>query len=450
MARAASKSPTTGMPIVVLGISHKTAPPAVRNRHAFPPDRVREALAALRDYAAVREAAVVATCNRLEIYADVTDFEVGVAQLKDFLTTYRSMRVQDFDQYLYTLLGADAVDQLFKVVTGLDSMLLGEVEIVAQVKEAMAIGVESRSVGPHLARLFRTALRVGKRARTETAISRDVVSLSAAAVELAARHRDLRGADALVVGAGRMGSAVARHLHARGVRSLAIANRTEERAAHVARDLRASVHPLSSVSGLLERADLVMSAVGSGTFVAREADLRAAMTARRGRPLLIVDIAVPRDIEPSAESLSGVTMYELADLRQIVEEHLGGRRSAVPDVQSIIDDHVREYLRWYQSRAAVPLIAGLRKRAEQIRLAEIRKLFERYPNIDDAERAAIEATSVSIINRLLHAPTIRLRESIASGAPADAVDASGALTDLSNIEEQIERQFSAALRPPQS
>src|SRR5438477_701854 len=165
------------MPIVVLGLSHKTAPPAVRDRHAFPTERVSEALGALADYPRIREAAIVATCNRLEIYADVSDFESGLGQLKDFLTTYRAMRVDDFDKYLYTMLGRDAVVQLLRVASGLDSMLVGEAEILAQIKEALAAAQRAGTMGTHLSRLFRSALRAGKRARTETNIGRDVVSL---------------------------------------------------------------------------------------------------------------------------------------------------------------------------------------------------------------------------------------------------------------------------------
>jgi glutamyl-tRNA reductase len=426
------------MPLVMLGISHRTAPPEVRNRHAFPAERVGEALAALADYDAVREAAIVATCNRLEIYADVNDFETGVGALKDFLTTYRRMHVDDFDKYLYTLLGADAVEQLFRVATGLDSMLLGEAEIVAQVKAALAEAQRARSAGPNLSRLFRAALRAGKRARTETAIGRDVVSLGAAAVELASRHCDLRTSTGVVVGAGKMGATVARHLKARGVARIAVANRTFSRARAIGQEIGGTGHPFEHAHDLIAGADLAISAVGRGEFVATAAELREVMARRRDRPLLIVDMGVPRDVEPAASSVEGVTLYELSDLRQIVEEKLGGRRNAIPDVERIVGDHVRDYMAWYQSRAAVPLIAGLRRRAEQIRVAEIEKLFVRYPDLDDDQRSAIAAASVSIINKLLHAPTIKLRE---AGGLQEVLD-------FASIEEQIERQFSASLLPP--
>src|SRR5579863_10139067 len=222
------------MPIVVLGISHKTAPSEVRDRHAFPAHRVTEALGALRDYKAIREAAILATCNRLEIYADVTDYEVGVGEIKDFLTTFRSMRVEDFDKYIYTMLGAEAVTQLFSVASGLDSMLIGEDEIVAQVKEALGAADAAGSAGTNVSRLFRTALRTGKQARTETAISRDAVSLGSAAVELAARHCRVPDSSAVIVGAGKMGATVARHLASRGARTIDIVNRTRARAQAIA------------------------------------------------------------------------------------------------------------------------------------------------------------------------------------------------------------------------
>jgi glutamyl-tRNA reductase len=187
------------MPLVLLGLSHRTAPLAVRDRHAVPTDRLAEALRALSDYSAVSEAAILSTCNRLEIYADVETFESGVAQIKEFLTTYRRMRVEDFDKYLYTLLGAQVVEQLLRVASGLDSMLIGEPQILSQVKDALRLAEDAGSIGPHLGRLFRVALQTGKRARSETAIGRDVVSLGAAAVELASTRCELARRQAAIV-----------------------------------------------------------------------------------------------------------------------------------------------------------------------------------------------------------------------------------------------------------
>ena len=437
------------MPIVALGLSHKTAPPEVRDRHAFPAERVAEALGALRDYPGIREAAIVATCNRLEIYAEVADFEAGVREIKDFLTTYRAMRVEDFDKYIYTLLGEEAVVQLLRVASGLDSMLVGEAEIMAQVKEALATAQAAGTMGAHLHRLFRTALRAGKRARTETNIGRDVVSLGAAAVELASRSADLRGASAVVIGAGTMGTTVARHLAARSARRIAIVNRTLSRAQAIADELGARALPFGALLDALRDADVAISAVGSGDHLITAAELGAIMARRHGRPLLIVDIGAPHDVDPGARAIAGVRVLELADLRNVVDEHLGGRRAAVPDVEAIVDALAHEFLRWYQSRAAVPLIARLRTRAERIRTAEIERLFASRPELDDAQRAAIVQASIGIINRLLHEPLTRLRETAASAQSVASPDALGKLVDLASIEEQIERQFSTTFSPPQ-
>ncbi|HET9343351.1 MAG TPA: glutamyl-tRNA reductase [Candidatus Eremiobacteraceae bacterium] len=437
------------MPIVVLGLSHKTAPPEVRDRHAFPAQRVTEALGALRDYSGVREAAIVATCNRLEIYAEVADFETGVGEIKDFLTTYRAMRVEDFDKYLYTLLGADAVAQLLRVASGLDSMLIGEAEIMAQVKGALAAAQAAGTMGSHLNRLFRTALRAGKRARTETTIGSDVVSLGAATVELASRRVDLRGASAVVVGAGKMGTTVARHLAARGAGRIAIVNRTLARAQTIASEIGARALPFDALCEALADADLAVTAVGSGAHLVTTADIATAMTTRPGRPLLIVDIGAPHDVDPGARSIGGVDVLELADLRVVVDEHIGGRKAAVPAVEAIVDELSREFLRWYQSRAAVPLIARLRTRAERIRTNEIERLFASRPELDEAQRAAIVQASIGIINKLLHEPLTKLRETAASATQAgDPADALNKLVDLASMEEQIERRFSTTFAPP--
>ena len=434
------------MPIVVIGLSHKTAPDEVRNRHAFPAERIRQALGALQDYSGVREAAIVSTCNRLEIYADVADFEVGVEQIKDFLTTYRNMRVDDFDKYLYTLLGAQAVEQLLRVAAGLDSMLIGEAQIVGQVKEALIAAEAAGAAGPHLHRLFRTALEAGKRARRETGIGRDAVSLGAAAVELASRHCRVDRARILVIGAGKMGATIAKHLAARGAVSLTIANRTLARAQTLAASLGAHAVAIEEVPSLLERVDLVIAATGGGTPVITAPMARTALAASRGR-LLIVDIAVPCDVEPSVGALPGVTLYEIGDLRQVVDETIDERRAEIPAAEAIVAGGVREYMRWYQSRAAAPLIASLRGRAEQIRQAEIEKLFSRLPELDDRQREIIAGASISILNRLLHAPVTRLRESAAEGAQVSDADLSSQLVDLAGLGAQLEAQLSVALRP---
>ncbi|MBV8171583.1 MAG: glutamyl-tRNA reductase [Candidatus Eremiobacteraeota bacterium] len=436
------------MPIVVIGLSHKTAPDEVRNRHAFPAERIGQALAALRDYAAVREAAIVSTCNRLEIYADVSDFESGVEQIKDFLTTYRRMRVEDFDKYLYTMLGAEAVEQLLRVACGLDSMLVGEEQIVGQVKDALTLAQRTGSAGPHLNKLFRTALETGKRARTKTRIGSDVVSLGAAAVELAARHCALRAARAVVVGAGKMGTIVAKHLHARGVAALAVVNRTLARGQRLAAAIGVQAAPIEDLPSTLRACDLLITATGGGGHVVT-APMVAHALAHNGGRMLIVDIAVPNDVEANAGALPGVTLYQIGDLREIVDATLDDRKAEIPAVEAIVAERVAAYVRWYQSRAAAPLIATLRTKAEDIRRTELTRLFARLPELDDRQRELIAGMSVSILNRLLHAPVTKLRETAADGMDMSAADLATRLSDLAGLGEQLEAQLARALRPPE-
>jgi len=434
------------VPIVAIGLSHKTAPDEVRNRHAFPTERIGQALAALRDYSAVREAAIVSTCNRLEIYADVSDFEIGIDQIKDFLTTYRNMRVDEFDKYLYTMLGAQAVEQLLRVTCGLDSMLVGEAQIVGQVKDALTAAQRAGTVGAHLNRLFRCALEAGKRARNETAIGSDVVSLGSAAVELASRHVEIARSRAVVVGAGKIGSIVAKHLAARRAGSLVIVNRTLRRAEQLARSLLVAAAPLEALPKLLESADLVITATGGGAAMITAPMVRRALSAS-SHPLLIVDIAVPCDVEANVAALPRVTVYQIGDLRNVIAATIESRRAEIPAVEAIVAQGVAEYLRWYQSRVAAPLIASLRKKAEAIRQAEIQKLFSRLPELDERQCAVIAGASVSILNRLLHAPVTRLRDA-ALGARAAQPDLAEQLADLAGLGEQIEAQLAQALRPP--
>lgn len=436
------------MSVVLLGLSHRTAPPAVRDRHAMPTDRLAEALRALSDYSAVREAAILSTCNRLEIYADVDTYETGVAQLKEFLTTYRQMRVEDFDKYLYTMLGAEAVEQLFKVASGLDSMLIGEPQILSQVKDALRLAEDTGSIGPHLGRLFRVALQTGKQARTQTAIGQDVVSLGAAAVELASRHCDITDARCVVVGAGQMGTTAAKHLRARNPVSLTIVNRTLRRAQALAKRVGAASVPLADVSEVLASSDLVITAIGSGSYIISEAMLRSAQERRANKPLLVVDIGVPRDVEPSAALLRSIIVYSIEDLREVVDRTLEGRRGEIPGVESIVTSQVAAYLEWYRTRSAAPLIASLRRKAEAIRSVEIQRLFARMPELDGQQREMVVAASVSIINRLLHAPVTKLRETVAQAPPEDEALLAETLLDEDTFGDRLQRQLDAHLKGP--
>jgi glutamyl-tRNA reductase len=405
-----------------LGLSHHTAPVDVRERHAFSPATMGEALVALRDYEAVREALMLQTCGRLEIYAELEDYESGVTQLKTFLNNFRHGDVNDMDSYMYTLLGTQAIEHLLRVSTGLDSMLIGEAEILGQVKDAYVQAQRSRTLGKSLHMLFREAINAGKTARSRTAIAGDSTSIATAAVEAAKRHLgSLGGKTVLVVGAGKMGAIAARRLRAEGAAEIIILNRSHGRAADVAGALGsgARVADLPGIVSALAEADVVVTSTGASTFVITVSDVAAALATRPDRPLFIVDIAVPRDVDPEVAELAGVGLVDIDGLADVIAVTLERRREAVPLVEEIVARHVARFAEWYQSRTAVPVIASLVRKAETIREGEVARLLARCPELSERERTLITGMSLTIVSKLLHSAITRIRDkAIENGAEA--------------------------------
>jgi glutamyl-tRNA reductase len=378
-----------------MGLSHNTAPVDVRERHAFPAHTMGEALIALRDYEAVKEALMLQTCGRLEIYAELEDYEEGVKQIRQFLGNFRHGGVEDMDSYMYTLLGSQAVDHLFRVSTGLDSMLIGEAEILAQVKDAFVQGQRAQSLGKTLHSLFREALNAGKSARTHTDIGGQSVSIATAAVNFAEAHvGDIRGTSVVVVGAGKMGSRVARRFKHDGCREIWMLHRAD----------------LDSLTDAIAGADIVVTSTGAQNFVLTTENVGAAMSRRPERPLFIVDIAVPRDCDPDVAAIPGVRLVDVDGLRVVVDVTLERRREAIPMVEEIIAEHTERFHHWYQSRVAVPVISTLVNSAETLRERELQRLFARCPELTDREKMLITGMSLTIVSKLLHTPITNIRE----------------------------------------
>jgi glutamyl-tRNA reductase len=395
-----------------MGLSHNTAPVDVRERHAFPTHTMGEALVALRDYEAVREALMLQTCGRLEIYAELEDYESGVVQLRAFLGNFRHGGIDDMDSYMYTMLGSQAIDHLFRVATGLDSMLIGEAEILHQVKDAFVQAQRARSLGKSLHYLFREALNAGKAARTQTEIGGASTSIATAAVNFAKQHVGaLAGKSIVVVGAGTMGSLVARRLKAEGCGDIVVINRTEERAQSVIASIGVGrAGELKSITSAMAEADIIVTSTGASHFILTPDNVAEAMAARPDRPQFIVDIAVPRDVDPEVAAIPGVRVVDVDGLRGVVDVTLEHRREAIPLVEEIIAEHAERYGQWYQARVAVPVISSLVQRAETIREAELSRLFARCPELTERERMLITGTSMTIISKLLHSVIVKIRD----------------------------------------
>lgn len=401
------------MALVCVGLSHRTAPVDVRERHAFPAARMGEALVALRDYPAVCEAAMLQTCGRLEIYADVADYEGGAAQIKSFLTNFRHGATgYDIESFLYTLLGQQAVTHLFRVATGLDSMLIGEAEILGQVKDAYVQAQHAHSLSTVLHRLFREAINAGKTARAQTRIGDESGSIATAAVEAAAaRLGTLAGKTVVVIGAGKMGRSAVKRLRNEGAARVIVTNRTIARAREAALEAGAAeAADLPSLAEALVAADVVVASTGASHFILDPARVGAAMRARPSRPLFVVDIAVPRDADPAIAEIPNVSLVDIDGLKSVVAEKLEVRRDAIPQVEEIVEASAARYAHWYRSRVAVPVIATLTKKAEALRVAELERLFARCPELSERDKLLIGNMTMTIVSKLLHSVILKIRE----------------------------------------
>lgn len=397
------------MSVIVVGVNHRTVPLELLERLAVQADRLPKALHDLVSRDDVSEAVVLSTCNRTEIYVHAEKFHGAVADVRDFLCQLAFLAPEELSDHLYTFHDAAAVAHLFSVAAGLDSAVLGESEILGQVRSAWEVAASERAAGPALHLLFRHAVEVGKRVRTETAIGRSSVSVSSAAVALAAdRLGSLDGRSVLVLGAGEMGEGMVASLVAAGVTDVRVANRTAARAEALAARVGGRAIDLAGVAAALRDVDVLLTSTGASDFLVDAASLESVMAARRGRSLLIVDVAVPRDVDPGAGAVDGVTLLDMDDLRAFADIGLAERRSEVGKVRDLIDDEVARYRDVAGGREMAPLIGGLRARVEELRVAEVERLGR---GLADADRAALDAATRAVVAKLLHDPTVRLKES---------------------------------------
>ena len=400
--------------IVVVGLNHETAPLAVREALAFPKERLPEALARARDEAGLGEAMILSTCNRVEIYG--RSVEPAVDSVAAFLARFHARTEEEVAPHLYRLEGEAAVRHAFRVAASLDSMVLGEPQILGQVKEAYDLAERAGALGSVLNALKNRSIAAARRARTETAIGHNAVSVSHVAVELARKiFGDLRERSVLLVGAGKMSELAARQMVQGGARATVLGGRTFERAEQLAASLGGRAAPLESLRFELGRADVVISGTGAPGIVVQREDVEAAQVGRRGRPLFLIDIAVPRDIAPDAGRVAGVFLYDLDDVKKVAEANLRERRKEASAAEAILDHEVREFLEWRRSLEVVPLLVELRRRADEIRKAEVEKARRRLGPLTPEQESAIEAATTAIVNKLLHGPTVHLKRLAGNG-----------------------------------
>lgn len=402
--------------LFVAGLNHRVAPVAVREQLALEADKLREILADVVVAGVLSEVVILSTCNRVEVYG-VADAP-GEARAAAFrhLCQHRGVDLARIDPMLYTKSDAEAVHHAFRVAASLDSMVLGEPQILGQVKDAFAMAQSGQTIGPTLHALFTRAFAVAKKVRTETDLSRHAVSVSFAAVELAKKiFAGLEGRAVLLVGAGEMGELAARHLVEQGAFPIYVANRTWSRAQELARSLAGTPVPFADLEATMATVDIVVTSTGaSEPIISREAVQRV-MPQRRSRPLFFVDIAVPRDVEGGVNELENVFCYDIDDLKQVVDANLREREREAQRAEVMVRAEVERFMAQRLDQAVVPTIVSLRARLEAIRQAEVAKALARLPDASPETRATVEALSSAIVNKILHAPITKLRESSRSG-----------------------------------
>ena len=425
------------MLIAVAGMNHRSAPIEVRERVAFSPCAGRDFVRRLKEAGVVSEAVLISTCNRTELYAVVED-ESARDRILDGISGEQSIDRETLEEATYWLTDAEAVRHLYRVASSLDSMVVGESQILGQVRDAYRGATEERTTGQLLNRLFHTSLRVGKRVRAETGVGDSSISVPHVAVKLAEDvFGTLAGRRALVLGAGEMSELVVKHLKDKGVEDLRIANRTAERAVRLAERVGGRAVAFDELPDELSGVDVVVSSTGSGDWVVNR-DLVEKALEGRNEPLFFIDIAVPRDIDPAVQALERAYVYDMDDLQSVVDHNVEGRDEAALKGETLIGPAVVAYTSWLSTRHAAPLIQELRQGADRIRRHELSRALRRL-DITPEEAATVERMSHSLVNKLLHGPISELKALAESGAPLDNREVREHLLRLQGLEVELHR-----------
>lgn len=430
------------MNIVVVGLSHKTAPVEIREKLSIPEPVCDKAIAQLCSYPNIEEVAILSTCNRLEIYVVVSETENGIREITQFLSDHSKLPAAALRPYLFVLLHQDAVMHLMRVSAGLDSLVLGEGQILAQVKQCHKLGQEHKGVGRTLNQLFKQSLTAGKRVRTETSIGTGAVSISSAAVELAQiKVQNLASCRVAIVGAGKMSRLLVQHLVSKGAGNITILNRSVERSRELAKqfpDAQLQLHPLSEMMQVLAHSDLVFTSTASTEPLLDRTKLEAVLDP--SQHLMVFDIAVPRNVDSNVNELSNVQAFNVDDLKAVVAQNHEARRQMALEAEALLDEEVESFEAWWRSLETVSTISSLRDKVETIRVQELEKALSRLGSeFAEKHQEVIEALTRGIVNKILHDPMVQLRTQQDIEARRQAMQT---LSTLFNLETATNKQFS--------
>lgn len=408
------------MNFFVLGVNHKTAPVEVRERFAIPEARLPEALAKLTSMDGVEEGMIVSTCNRVEIFARSLN---GHCDLQKFVREYFGFSAGEYEPYIFEHKKLDAVKHVFRVASSLDSMVVGESQILGQVKEAYATARALGTVNSQLDQLLTRAFAVAKKVRNETTIASSSVSIASVAVELAEKiFGSLAGKSVYLVGAGKMCELAARHLIAHGAKKIYVGNRTLDRAVALASKFDGEAIPFERLYDTVPWADIIISSTGAPHAIFRKEHGEKFLHARKNRPMFFIDIAVPRDIDPSLNDLDGIFVYNIDDLQQVVQSHIGDRRKEAVRAEVMVDEEVRRFEQRAQTAEVVPTIVSLQQHLENLRQAELDRVRGRLGTLSPEQEMAVEALTRGIINKIMHTPITTLKSAVNDPSSTTVID----------------------------
>ena len=395
------------MQLALVGLSHKTAPVEIRERLAFSSDGVRSALTALTGRQEVNEAMILSTCNRVEVVAESSDDFA----IREFLCEFHQIPHDSVSKHLYSFRNVDAIRHVFRVTSSLDSMVIGEPQILGQVKEAYRIASDAGTVGMHLTALMNRAFAVAKKIRTETGISQSAVSVSYAAVELARKiFGDLSGKTVMIIGASKMGELAAKHLRRAGASSVLVTNRTFERAVEMAKIFEGAAVPFEHFADHMAGADIVITSTGAPHFIIGKNLAEQVIHRRKNKPMFFIDIAVPRDVDPAVNEIDNAFLYDIDDLQQVIDANVKERLKEAVRAEEIVDHEVEAFCMKMQAREVAPTIIELREGLEKLRRDEIERNRRHLKDLSPEQQAAVDQITRSIVNKILHPPIEQLKQ----------------------------------------
>ena len=397
--------------LVLVGVNHKTTPVEIREKLAFTKGKIEESVDHLFNFPDIIEHTILSTCNRVEIYARANSQDSAIKSIKQFICDFHQLSLVELEDHFYSYSNKEAVEHLFRVSSSLDSMILGEAQILGQVKEAYSLARDLRSTGLVLNQLFEKAFSIAKKVREETGIAERSVSISSAAVELAQKiFDDLENHTVMLVGTGEMAELAAKHLISYGVKTIYVTSRTYERAANLARTLNGSALDFEAFKNELHRADIVITSTSAPNFIIKKDIVEKAIHKRKNKPIFFIDIAVPRDIEPDVNNLENVYLYDIDDLQVVVSANIKEREKEAENAMNFISQEVTKFNNWVGALDAVPTIVEIRKKAENIRKQEIEKTLKKISHLSEDDKQLLRQMSSSMINKILHKPTIKLKQ----------------------------------------